>query len=500
MFFVNFIKIFLKKMVFWILIITLVTLFFSCLMGVRYKEYSLYPLTRGFCNYDKQGFPQFLILCIYYIFVPVSLHEIIGLGGSHYSLKISFIISLVVSYIFFIIHYVVIILLNYRCLPIFKHIPYDIFYTLASVVFSFMQIFRPLLKLLYSKHAMKKLDLTKNGLLHVLDDKILNEEFMDYCLNMRCVEYALFHTEYKKFMNLFEHKAITEKQHKNYNNPNYLNSTNTSNTTSTNFSNSNKNINYSQNDEKKPIKKSNTVEEDNDSTITEANSVINYSYTSWNDNTSYVTVDIKSKDPKLNNSARNISKIASTNIPSAQYYEKLACISDVNSNSSYNTYSYSNTNSNINVSNGISNNKFDSDNDEEKLTINDLDAMTNEKIAALQQKASRKKKIFSRYEAIYKQLNYMYEYFLLPNSDFELNLPDSISKSVRKNVESFNEHYMRFKSRRPYVREKLFCKHIFDEAHDEAIEMLYLNLYSSFVLLKKKFNEDYDDNIDIRTN
>lgn len=41
-----------EKMVFWILIITLVTLFFSSYTGLKYGEYSLIPLSRGFCNYE----------------------------------------------------------------------------------------------------------------------------------------------------------------------------------------------------------------------------------------------------------------------------------------------------------------------------------------------------------------------------------------------------------------------------------------------------------------
>lgn len=90
-------------------------------------------------------------------------------------------------------------------------------------------------------------------------------------------------------------------------------------------------------------------EDENESSTTETNSILNYSYSGTNiNNLSYVTVEIKSNDHKSSNNSYPISKIPSPKVSSNQYYEKLAYISDGSSVGNINiNYSSSNNNSGL---------------------------------------------------------------------------------------------------------------------------------------------------------
>ncbi|ORX85933.1 hypothetical protein BCR32DRAFT_275893 [Anaeromyces robustus] len=457
------------KMVSWMLIITSITLFFSSYLGSKNKEYSLYPMNKGYCLIYYGGIPQTIILICYLIFIPLAIIEIKKMGV-HFSFRISFIISLILSFVFLIIHNIFIIGFNYECSSIFRHIPYDIFYNLSSIAFSFLQIFRLLVKLYYSKQAIKQLDLTKSSLFHVLDDKILYEEFVDYCFNLKCIEYMAFYTEYKKFISLFDVK---------YNLENSVNHEE--------GKESNKNYQYYKDDD-------NDEEVNNDSIIIETNFYNNNNNNTFNmiSNKHFndTTINIKYNDSKIN------INIPST-IPSIKYYEKLASISNgQNINNNNNIYNINDCNNNNNFNENNNNNNHINNNNSRNNNNNGVSdtnnnlinySMKNTKNSIKYQKHSFKKdKRIQYFDTIHYQLNTIVENFIMENSELELNLPDSISKNIKKNTEIFNNHYLGLRYQMPYIPEKLNVKHIFDDAYEEVIEILYLNIFSGFVLSKKK--------------
>ncbi|OUM68536.1 hypothetical protein PIROE2DRAFT_3667, partial [Piromyces sp. E2] len=110
----------------------------------------------------------------------------------------------------------------------------------------------------------------------------------------------------------------------------------------------------------------------------------------------------------------------------------------------------------------------------------------------------KNKKFLQKYETIYIKANDLFTKFFTENSELQLNLPSKIVKTVNTNYYNFhiyyNRHIVNGDGECEIDMEKLDCENLFDQAHDEAYDSLFLNVYSSFAKDKKKFIEDTNNN------
>jgi len=102
----------------------------------------------------------------------------------------------------------------------------------------------------------------------------------------------------------------------------------------------------------------------------------------------------------------------------------------------------------------------------------------------------KNKKFLQKYEAIYNKANDLFAKFFMENSELELNLPSKVVKAVNTEYYNFyiyyNRHIVNGDGETEIDMDKLNCENIFDDAHDEAFDSLFLNVYSSFAKDKKK--------------
>jgi len=96
------------------------------------------------------------------------------------------------------------------------------------------------------------------------------------------------------------------------------------------------------------------------------------------------------------------------------------------------------------------------------------------------------KKIVHIYDEIFEKANLIYNFFFKQNSDYELNVSGYIVKKIEKRIQLFNLHYSKMKNKQLFLYEELECEDMFDEAYEEVIQSLYINIYSAFVLYKRK--------------
>jgi len=100
------------------------------------------------------------------------------------------------------------------------------------------------------------------------------------------------------------------------------------------------------------------------------------------------------------------------------------------------------------------------------------------------------KKFLQIMSAVYNKANDIYDKYFRSDSDLELNLPEKLIRTVTNNLYDFNINYNRYVVNGTEGNEIDFklinCENIYDEVHKEAIDSLFLNVYSSFAKDKKK--------------
>jgi len=99
------------------------------------------------------------------------------------------------------------------------------------------------------------------------------------------------------------------------------------------------------------------------------------------------------------------------------------------------------------------------------------------------------KKAVQIFEQIYDKAGDIYNKFFNDSSELQLNLPAKIAKEVNTNLFNFNiyygRNYINAEEGKPVDLDQLICESMFDKVHSEAIESLFLNVYSSFAKEKK---------------
>jgi len=99
------------------------------------------------------------------------------------------------------------------------------------------------------------------------------------------------------------------------------------------------------------------------------------------------------------------------------------------------------------------------------------------------------KKAVQVFEQIYNKAGDIYNKYFNDSSELQLNLPAKMAKEVNTNLFNFNiyygRNYINAEEGKPVDLDKLICENIFDKVHSEAIESLFLNVYSSFAKEQK---------------
>jgi len=103
---------------------------------------------------------------------------------------------------------------------------------------------------------------------------------------------------------------------------------------------------------------------------------------------------------------------------------------------------------------------------------------------------TKDKKFLQIMNEVYTKAADIYDKYFRSDSELELNLPEKLIKTVTSNLYEYNIYYNRYvvngTEGHEIDFEKLNCEHLYDEVHKEAIDSLFLNVYSSFAKDKKK--------------
>ncbi|KAG4087431.1 hypothetical protein H8356DRAFT_960634 [Neocallimastix lanati (nom. inval.)] len=103
---------------------------------------------------------------------------------------------------------------------------------------------------------------------------------------------------------------------------------------------------------------------------------------------------------------------------------------------------------------------------------------------------AKDKKMVQLFEEIYKKADDIYTKYFNKESELELNLPAKMVKKVNNRLYDYNIYYNRYIVNGTEGHEidikQINCETIFDEVHGEALDSLFLNVYSSFAKDKKK--------------
>ncbi|ORX60748.1 hypothetical protein BCR36DRAFT_407753 [Piromyces finnis] len=95
------------------------------------------------------------------------------------------------------------------------------------------------------------------------------------------------------------------------------------------------------------------------------------------------------------------------------------------------------------------------------------------------------KELQKNYDQVYKIINGIYLKFFEKDCQLELNISERIIKKMTRSLQNFNDNYEKMKANQTYSHEGLMCERMYDEAHREAIEILYHNIFSNYLNYKK---------------
>ncbi|ORX85934.1 hypothetical protein BCR32DRAFT_290395 [Anaeromyces robustus] len=415
-----------EKFVKFLLYCTLSGVLFSALCGVFFDHFRYVPLTKGFCTTSGiEGVPLYLTLLVYFIFAIYALIELHKLG-SDFVLRKSLMITLYVAIVLLFFNLLGNMTPFVKCAKIIRYIPHDSLLQIFSCIFNYAHITYPLIQLFYTKYEVKKLELTKGGLIHLLNDKTLFNEFLNFCNKQRCVEGVIFHREYKKFKNIFKDKDNGKKLAA----AGGVYGTSSSHSHSSNYA---VNIDYLYQN----------ISESSENLLPYFNTNNMSNSYGYNNNTMDLNMGIDDDDDDENMFGYNYSQKSK--------HKRLLNNMGKKINEYVNIYSTNNVNN------------YE---DDAQLSVD--------------------KKLVHIYDEIFQKANLIFSFFFTPNSDYELNVPDPIVKKIDRRLQSFNDNYTKMKSNQLFLFEELECEDIFDEAYDEVVQSLYLNTYSAFVKRKRK--------------
>ncbi|ORX81655.1 hypothetical protein BCR32DRAFT_293168 [Anaeromyces robustus] len=100
------------------------------------------------------------------------------------------------------------------------------------------------------------------------------------------------------------------------------------------------------------------------------------------------------------------------------------------------------------------------------------------------------KKVLQTFEQIYSKATDIFEKYFKEDSELELNLPGKLVKSVTNSYYDYTIYYNRYVVNGTGEHEiditRINCESLFDDVHEEAMDSLFLNVYSSFAKDQKK--------------
>ncbi|ORX81658.1 hypothetical protein BCR32DRAFT_244776 [Anaeromyces robustus] len=191
------------KLIEWVLVYITCSVLFVVLISVFEINYTMNPISYGFCMTQYEQTPQFTILCFFiFVFTPLAMHDI-HMFGKNFSFGRTLNISMILIFIFAMSYIGFTGLPYYFCNKISRYIPVDAFIILLFFVFNYSHITIPLIQSYFHKKHISGLTLTKKGLLRVFQDELLYKEFFEYAVKKRSVEYFIFHIDYMEYKTIF---------------------------------------------------------------------------------------------------------------------------------------------------------------------------------------------------------------------------------------------------------------------------------------------------------
>ncbi|ORY79599.1 hypothetical protein LY90DRAFT_664664, partial [Neocallimastix californiae] len=146
--------------------------------------------------------PQIILVCLFlFVSFPLIVYQFYRLHD-----KFKFVNTLMINLLLMTISaglfIYAMVVPSYNCSQIVRYLPSDAYGLIVSCSFHYSQVIKPILNYYYINRKSYNLEINTNGLITVLDDEILFNEFFEFCKQKCCIENALFYTEYKKFIRL----------------------------------------------------------------------------------------------------------------------------------------------------------------------------------------------------------------------------------------------------------------------------------------------------------
>ncbi|OUM69607.1 hypothetical protein PIROE2DRAFT_2475 [Piromyces sp. E2] len=257
---------------------------------------------------------------------------------------------------------------SYNCSQIVRYLPSDAYALIISCSFHYSQVIGPLLDYYYVNKKANKLELNKNGLIQLLNEEYLFNEFFEYCKQKCCVENAIFHIEYTKLKNL---------------------------------------INPSNNKKNK--------------------------------------IDMSKSEYCVSKTSKSLNMMGVS--------ENNIC--DHLSGSSFSDFEIDN-----------------------KSTKSDPDGSN--------MKENKRKTVI--YYDVHKLINEIFNNFIDDDAKYEINIPGRIKKELKANLTEHNQQFS--KGEFNLVDDIFEIENIFDDAYEEVLQDLFLNVYTGFISNRNKIKED----------
>jgi len=157
----------------------------------------------GFCGTRLSYLPQICeYLFILIVFLPLALIEAIKFDDK-FKMKKKIIILILLHIIFFVGFFLEALVTILNCSIIVQYAPASFYVFLSCVTCTSLLSLSMLTDIIHINKCNKNLKVTFNGMIELLNDKVLFREFGEYCRNDNCVENVLFYQEYWKYKNLF---------------------------------------------------------------------------------------------------------------------------------------------------------------------------------------------------------------------------------------------------------------------------------------------------------
>jgi len=103
-------------------------------------------------------------------------------------------------------------------------------------------------------------------------------------------------------------------------------------------------------------------------------------------------------------------------------------------------------------------------------------------------KEERKKAVV--YNDIHKLANDIYTNFLNDNAKYEINIPEKTIKEIKMKLLSHNQKY-KTDSNVQLNNDRIDIENIFDDAYDEVLQVLFVDVYTEFITNRNENNNNY---------